>query len=317
MLIHLYPCALTGNLFPCVLGGILLITSLAATAASEPSHNAGPVTAPGATLQKLAGGFAFTEGPSSDLAGNVFFTDQPNDRIMEWSIDGKLTTFLSPCGRSNGTCFDKQGNLWTCADMHNEVWRIAPDGKHTIMLAEYNGKLLNGPNDIWIRPDGGAYLTDPLYPRDYWTRTKASEQPGEYVYYLSPDGKSLRPVDKEMVKPNGIVGTADGKTLYVADIRGNKTYSYHIQPNGDLTGKQLFCEMGSDGMTIDDAGNLYLTGHGVTIFNKRGQQIEHIPVDEKWTGNVCFGGAAHDTLFITASEGFYCIKMRTRGVGSE
>src|SRR5947209_7206669 len=80
-----------------------------------------PLLAPGAKLEKLADGFIFTEGPAADADGNVYFTDQPNDRIMIWSKDGKLSTFLQPCGRSNGLCFDPKGNLIACADEHNEL----------------------------------------------------------------------------------------------------------------------------------------------------------------------------------------------------
>jgi gluconolactonase len=274
------------------------------------------IIAPGATLQKLAGGFKFTEGCSSDSKGNIFFTDQPNDRIMEWSVDGKLTTFLQPCGRSNGTCFDSAGNLWACADEHNQLWKISPDGKTTPVVTEYDGHLLNGPNDVWIRPDGGLYITDPYYRRDYWTRGP-KEQPCEGVYYLPPGGTQLTQVVSDMVRPNGIIGAPDGKTLYVSDIDGGRTYAYDIQADGSLANKRLFCNMGSDGMTIDSAGDIYITGHGVTIFDKNGVQIDHIDIAENWTGNICFGGSDRKLLFITASTSIYGLQMSVHGVGSQ
>jgi gluconolactonase len=275
------------------------------------------IIAPGAKLEKLADGFIFTEGPAADAQGNVYFTDQPNDRIMIWSADGKLSTFMQPCGRSNGLCFDAKGNVWACADEKNEMWRIDVKTKEkTVVIKDYQGKLLNGPNDVWLRPDGGLYFTDPYYPRNYWKRGPKEIQI-EGVYYLAPDRKRLVRVVDDLVQPNGIIGTPDGKTLYVADIRGNKTYAYDIQPDGSLTGKRLFCNLGSDGMTIDDAGNVYLTGHGVTVFNHEGKQIEHIDVPEKWTGNICFGGKDRDLLFITASKGIYGVKLKVHGVGSQ
>lgn len=120
----------------------------------------------------------------------------------------------------------------------------------------------------------------------------------------------------DLKQPNGITGTPDGKKLYVADIGAGKTYSYSIQPDGTLTDKKLFCEMGSDGMTIDAEGNIYLTGKGVTVFNASGKKIEHMPVNEGWTANVCFGGSDHRTLFITASKGFYSIDMRVKGANA-
>ena len=276
----------------------------------------GNIIEPGAKVEKLAGEFEFTEGPASDAEGNVFFTDQPNDRIMKWGIEGKLSTFMQPCGRSNGLCVDSKGFLWACADEKNQLWRIDPEKNVTVLVDGYQDKLLNGPNDIWIRPDGGAYFTDPFYKREYWDRGP-KEQDCEGVYYLAPDRKKLVRVADDLVQPNGIIGTPDGKTLYVTDIRSRKTYSYRILDDGTLADKSLFCEMGSDGMTIDDQGNVYLTGRGVTVFDKTGKEIEHIDVDERWTANVCFGGKDMRSLFITASKGLYMLRMRVKGVGSQ
>jgi len=295
----------------------ILLAGVVSTVAADADGLSGNLFAHGAKLEKISDKFSFTEGPSSDAHGDIYFTDQPNDRIMKWSAtDGKITTFLQPSGRSNGTCFDSHGNLWTCADDKNALWKIGPDGKHTVVIKNYKGKLLNGPNDVWIRPDGGMYLTDPFYKRDYWKRGP-TEQACEGVYFL-PAGKSeLTLVAGDLVRPNGIIGTPDGKTLYVADIEGNKTYSYQIEADGSITHKHLFCELGSDGMTIDSEGNVYLTGKGVTIFNKAGKQIEHIDIKEPWTANICYGGKDRHTLFITASKCVYTIKMRVHGVGSQ
>jgi gluconolactonase len=275
-----------------------------------------PIIASGAKLEKLADGFSFTEGPASDSKGNVFFTDQPNDRILEWSVDGKLATFMQPCGRANGLTFDRAGNLWACADETNALWRIAPDKQVTVAVKDYQGKLLNGPNDVWVRPQGGLYFTDPFYKRPYWNRGP-TEQDCEGVYFLSKDEKDLKRVVSDLKRPNGIIGTPDGKTLYVADIDGKKTFRYEIQPDGSLTDKKLFCEPGSDGMTIDNKGNVYLTGDGVLIFDPQGKQIDHVKVPESWTANVCFGGKDRQTLFITASKGLYGLRMRVKGVGSQ
>jgi gluconolactonase len=122
------------------------------------------------------------------------------------------------------------------------------------------------------------------------------------------------PVVDSLQRPNGITGTADGKYLYVADIKGNKTYRYTINKDGTLSNAQLFVNMGSDGMTIDNQGNVYLTGKGVTVFNSQGQQIAHIPIPEKWTANVAFGGKHRNRLFITASETIYVLDMKVKGI---
>lgn len=291
---------------------ILCLLVPAFISASNPHEH--KMVARGAKLVKLAGGFGFTEGPIADKTGNVYFTDQPNNQILIWTINHELLTFTQNSGRANGLYFDKQGNLLSCSDMENELWSFSPDKAHKVLISSFNEKRLNGPNDLWIHPDGSIYFTDPLYVRPYWTRNSESEQNGEYVYYLSPDYKNLKPVCTDLVKPNGIIGTPDGKKLYVADIGANKTYVYNILPDGSLHNKRVFAPIGSDGMTIDCKGNIYVTGDGVTIFNSKGKKIDHIEVEANWTANVCFGGKDMKTLFITASENLYSIEMKVKGV---
>ena len=263
--------------------------------------------------QLISKQFSFTEGPSVDKKGNVFFTDQPNNKIWEYSVDGKLSVFMDNAGRSNGTYFDNKENLITCADEHDQLWSISPDKKVKVLVHDLDGHLLNGPNDVWITPNGDMYITDPYYQRDYWTRKKPDLE-GQNVYYLSKGSNKLITVVTDMHQPNGIVGTPDGKYLYIADIGANKTYKYAINQDGSLTNKQLFTEQGSDGMTLDSEGNVYLTGKGVTIYNPAGAKIGHINIDEPWTANLCFGGKNKDDLFITASKAIYILHMKVRGV---
>ncbi len=262
--------------------------------------------------ERLAGEFSFTEGPAADATGNVYFTDQPNDRIMVWSTDEKLYTFLQPSGRSNGLFFDKHGFLWSCADEKNELWKISKDKKYEVILGDFDGKLLNGPNDLWISDDGSVFFTDPFYKRPWWKHSSMPQEK-QCVYYLSPDRRTFKRVADDLIQPNGIIGTPDGKTLYVADIGNNKTWAYDIMNDGTLSNKRLFCELGSDGMTIDRKGNLYLTGKGVTIFDKEGNLIGNIHIPENWTANVCFGGKSHKDLYITASKGLYRIRTKMNG----
>ena len=289
---------------------VLFLTVLCSTGTKK------GIIEPGAAVEKLSGEFSFTEGPTTDSRGNVYFTDQPNDRIMVWTTGEKLETFMQPSGRSNGMYFDKDDYLWSCADEKNELWRIAPDKSAEVVLGKYRDAALNGPNDLWIAPDGAIWFTDPYYQRPWWDH-KEPPQDGQCVYYLSPDRQTLLRVIDDMVQPNGITGTPDGKTLYVADIGDKKTWVYDIGQDGVLSGRRLFCELGSDGMTIDERGNLYLTGKGVTVFDKNGQQIEWIEIPEGWTANVAFGGANRKSLFITSSKGLYRLRMQVKGVGSK
>jgi gluconolactonase len=240
--------------------------------------------AEGATVQKLAGDFRFTEGPAVDQAGNMLFTDIPNNRIHRWSLAGKLSTFRENSGGANGLFFDKTGHVLACEGGGRRLVSIHPKGKVTVLADSYDHKPFNSLNDLWIHPSGRIYFTDPRYGnRD------GMEQDGEHGYSLSPDRKTVTRVISDMVRPNGLIGTPDGKTLYVADNGGRKTFVYAIQEDGSLAHKKLFAPEGSDGMTIDDQGNVYLTTRAVRIYNPAGTLIETIQIPEG-PSNVCFGG---------------------------
>ena len=271
------------------------------------------VVAPGAELKQVSNQFTFTEGPAVNKKGDIYFTDQPNDKIWQYDTDGKLSLYMDKTGRSNGLYFDKKGNLIACADANNELWSISPDKKITVLLTDFEGKKLNGPNDLWIDPKGGIYFTDPYYQRDYWERKKP-DLDSQKVYYLPKGKKEAVIVDPNFKRPNGIVGTPDGRHLYVADIGDNKTYKYDISADGSLTNRQLFASQGSDGITLDNQGNLYLSGQGVTVYSPTGQKMGNIPVPSRWVGNLCFGGKARNVLFITATESVYTLPMRVKGV---
>ena len=260
----------------------------------------------------LSSQFTFTEGPASDKFGNVYFTDQPNDKIYFWNWKtNKIELFLDKTGRANGTYFDKNDNLVTCSDDNGEIWKINKNKEIEVLSKGFEGKRLNGPNDLWIDKSGGIYFTDPLYKRDYWKNFK-EEIPQRNLYYRNKNGTITKL--ETFVQPNGIIGSEKLKKLFVSDIDANKTYVYDILGEGKLSEKKLFCEMGSDGMTLDNQGNLYLTGKGVKIFNNKGEKLTNIPIDENWTSNVTFGGKNNSTLFITASHSVYILQMNVSGV---
>ena len=291
-------------------------------------------------LVSLAEGFSFTEGPAADRHGNVFFTDQPNDRIYRWDAGtGKVTLFLEGTGRANGMIFDREGNLIAASDMHGELWKIRADGSHTVLVDNYQGKLLNGPNDVWINPTtGGIYITDPIFPRGYWDAGDPRQQPwepthseqsaqgkGGHVYYLHAGARNLVRVTSDALGwesdawPNGVVGTPDGKKLYVNkwyyDNHGG-TWVFDIKRDGTLTNMRKFSDWGGDGMSMDERGNVYISnGEGVLAFDPNGNNILKISFAGGATNNT-FAGRNCKTLFITGPvDRVTAIKMNVRGAG--
>ena len=276
--------------------------------------NEGVTEAAEGKVTLVADGYQFTEGPAVDAQGVVFFTDQPNDRILKVDLEGKITEYMKPAGRSNGMFFAPDGKLIACADEKNEMWEIAADKSHRVLFGKFEERKLNGPNDVWIDSNSTMYFTDPYYQRKWWEH-KTRPQNKQSVYRVDRDGANVTLVDDSLVQPNGIVGDWERRLLFVADIGDSKTYQYTIANDGTLVDRKLFCSSGSDGMTIDDQGNLYLTGKkGVTVFNKDGKEIQIISVPENWTANVCIGGKDRRTLFITASDSLYSIRIKNRGL---
>jgi len=289
-------------------------------------------------LDTIQTGFSFTEGPAVDKHGDVFFTDQPNDKIYKWSAkSGRVSLFLQGTGRSNGMAFDKQGNLIACADLHGELWKIYPNGSHKVLVDNYNGKKLNGPNDVWINPKtGGIYITDPIFPRDYWVPGDPRIQPwepthseqaatgkGGHVYYLAPGSSKLTRVTtmpewNADSWPNGIVGSPDGKKLYVNQWSYNGSggiWSFDINHNGTLRNMNTFVPGLDflDGMSMDEKGNVYVSGGpGVRAYDKNGNKVLEIPVAGP-TNNV-FAGENNKELFITSQNFVTSIKMNVKGV---
>ena len=254
----------------------------------------------------LADGFAFAEGPAADADGNVYFSDITNNRIYRWTTNNVLEVFKENTNGINGLFFNSTGDLLACEGGGGRLVSLDKSAAVTVLADSYNKKPFNEPNDLWVAPDGGVYFTDPLYFKS------SLSQDGEHVYYLAPgQNEAVRVID-DMIRPNGLVGSNDGKTLYVTDHGAGETYRYTVHDDGTLSDKTLFASVGGDGMTIDGSGNVYICADEVLVYDSDGKKVKSISVPDKPT-NACFGGKNGGTLFITTKKALYSIVMNNAG----
>ena len=261
-----------------------------------------------AELVLIADTFGFTEGPAADTSGNVYFTDIPKSTIYKYNINGTLSVF-SDSIPGNGLAFDNNEKLVVCGNNARNISRIdVGNRKIEIVANTYMGKKFNSPNDLWIDEMNGIYFTDPRYGnRDNM------EMETEQVYYIDPEKNSVKRVTDDLIRPNGIYGFDKGKKILIADPGASKVYEYNIKKNGEIRNKKVFINNEKvDGITLDNLGNIYVASEGIIIYNKHGQILEIIKTDKNPT-NVCFGGSDFKTLFITARNEVYTLKMNVKG----
>ncbi len=270
-------------------------------------------------VEKLYGGFCFTEGPASDKHGNLYFTDvkDGDGKIYKIDADGRLTLFRAGTGRANGLAVNKQGEIVAC-QMIGRVVAYSADGCSFRVLADrFCGRRFNAPNDLVIDHHGGIYFTDPFFgaPRLRPPQRVAA------VYYLAPNGAVTRLIDN-LRNPNGVLLSVDEKTLYVIPSFQREVMAYPIEAPGRLGPGRVLCWLarswlpiyvGGDGGAIDDQGNLYIASQrGVQIFDPHGNALGIIRVPEN-PSNVAFGGRDRKTLFITARMSIYAVPMPIPG----
>ncbi len=276
------------------------------------AHAEETLQAKDAKIEKVAGGFRFTEGPAADEDGNVYFSDIPNQCIHRLDVaSGKVTVWSDDSGRSNGLMFDAKGRLHACEGGRRRLVRY--EGKKAHVLAErWNEKRLNSPNDLAIDDKGGVYFTDPRYGKQ-----DGREIDIEAVYYAAADGKVTQ-VITEVTKPNGILLSKDKKTLYVAASGAKRIRSYPVEAPGKLGKGVEFAALdtapgGPDGMTLDEQGNVYAAGQGaIWIWDKTGKRLARIEFPES-PANCAFGGKDRKTLYVTARTSLYRLEMNVRG----
>ena len=300
----------------CGLASVLFAAAAAPGAAGDKDGPAG-IVAEGASVEKLAGGMQFTEGPVWDPRGFLLFSDIPADTIFRWAPrGGEPAVFRKPSGQTNGNTLDRDGRLLSCEHQNRRVSRTEKDGKVVTLAERYQNKRLNSPNDIVVRRDGSIYFTDPPYGIN-----RAQEELGySGVYRLDKNG-TLTLLDKESPRPNGLAFSPDEKRLYVNDSQEGYIRVFDVNKDGTLANGRRFAELkdpgvrgGPDGMKVDTRGNVFCTGPGgVWVFAPDGTLRGRITTPEV-PANVGFGGIDYKTLFITAQTGLYRVRLRTAGI---
>ncbi len=264
-------------------------------------------------VKEVAAGFTFTEGPASDRNGDVFFTDIPQEKIHVWrAATGRIELWLEKTDKINGLFFRPDGGLVGCQmGSGRRLVVIDPVSKAITPLAErIDGKRFNAPNDLVIDAQGGVWFTDPAYGRT----AEEKELDEEAVYWISPDGRSVRRVAGGFRRPNGIALSPDEKMLYVADRDADITVAFPIEGPGRLGPRRQFVATGSDGFAVDEQGNLYTTPKAacLRVFSPAGESLGEIPLPVPGA-NVTFGGPHHRTLFITARDRVFTLPMKVAG----
>lgn len=268
----------------------------------------GEIVSETAAVKKLADSFKFTEGPSLGPDGRIYFSDIPNNKLLAYDPESeKLETYREGSKGTNGTMWMPSDALISCEGKSRRVSRHMIGGGYSALATKYKGKRLNSPNDLDVDNFGGIYFTDPRYGnRD------DMEMEIEGVYYINRQRRLSRIID-DLEQPNGVILSPDYNTLYVADRAANRTYRYDVKEPGKIENKSEFAPIGSDGMTIDDFGNVYLTdGNFVHVYSPAGKELAKIEFPEQ-PANATFGGSGRNVLFVTARTGFYSIETNVTG----
>ena len=281
-------------------------------------NNLGQIVSANTKVEKLAGGFEFTEGPLWHPDGFLLFSDIRANTIYKWQPEQKPEIFRRPSGNANGNSLDLLGRLITAEHSNRRISLTKKNGEIIALASHYQGKRLNSPNDIAVKSDGSIYFTDPPFGiRDQ----PEKKELGFYgVYRLAPDGKLTLLVD-DINLPNGIVFSPDETKLYINDTKKSHIRVFEVKPDGNLGKGQIFAKLKprskegwADGIEVDSKGNVYSTAPGgVWIFSPKGELLGIIETPEVAT-NLAWGDNDYKTLYITAHTGLYRIRLQIEGV---
>ncbi|RWC26557.1 MAG: SMP-30/gluconolactonase/LRE family protein [Mesorhizobium sp.] len=275
-----------------------------------------------ATIETLASGFGFLEGPVwHPYEKWLVFSDIPESRMYRRSAAGEIELFRAPSHKANGNTLDRQGRLVTCEHATSRVTRAEPNGGVTVLATHHQGKQLNSPNDIVIATGGSIYFTDPGYGRvEFYGVPRPQELPFQGVYRIDGDGARLTLLADDFAQPNGLCFSLDESRLFINDTERGHIRVFGVEANGDLNGGAVWAVTegegpgAPDGMKIDSRGNLYCTGPGgIHVFDASGAILGVIRTPED-CANFTFGDDDLQSLYITASTSLYRLRVRVPGL---
>ncbi len=275
-----------------------------------------------APIEKIAGGFVFTEGALwRDPDHTLFFSDIIGDCQYQWSEHGGLKTWRQPSRMANGNTWDLRGRQLSCEHATSRVVRAEADGSLTVLASHFEGQELNSPNDIVVKSDGSIYFTDPIFGRR--APHGVPREPAlahRSVYRIDAHSGALSRLAPALEQPNGLCFSPDESLLYVNDSPTKCIHVHQVLADGTVGQGQLFArtpveEPGvPDGMKVDVQGNLYCCGPGgIHVFLPGGQRVARLRFPEK-ACNFAFGDADHRTLYVTACTSVYRVRVLAAGL---
>ncbi len=281
----------------------------------------------GAELEQLGTGFTFTEGPLWNPEGFLLFSDMPGDARRRWDPEGGVREVANPSNKGNGMTFDLDGRLIVCEHVTSSVVRMDPDGTgagREVLASHYDGRELNSPNDVVVKSDGSIYFSDPTYGRmPGFGIEREQDLDFQGLYRIPAGGGDPELLVGDFGQPNGLCFTADESLLYVNDTERAHIRVFDVDAEGRLSNGRVHAEnIGTaslelmdlvDGMKLDERGNIWVTGPGgVCVFDTEGAHIGTVQVPEP-VGNINWGGADWNELFIAASTSMYRLRCTVSG----
>lgn len=278
---------------------------------------------PDVAVERLAGGFGFTEGPIWNcVEAALYFNDLPGDAGYRWSVASGMVKVRHPNNKANGMTYDARGHRIVCEHTTSSVVRESAEGDRQVLASHFGGKELNSPNDVVVGEDGSIYFTDPTYGRTPGFGIERQQELNfQGLYRIQAGDGPLELLADDFEQPNGLCFSPDGSRLFVNDTARVHVRVFSIDRNGIVTDGSVFKEISRgtpgdgvpDGMKCDAHGNLYVSGPGgIWIIAPDGEHLGVVEVPEV-VGNFNWGGCGWSTLYITASTSLYAIAMKTPG----